>query len=537
MLKELHITNLVLIESATVLFAPGFNVLSGESGSGKSAIMNALTLIAGARCDSSVIRRGADKGVVEAVFDIDNSAHILPLLEKSGIDHEPGTELFIRREVGINGKSRAFINNQLAQLSLLRQVSESLFEMVSQHANQKLLSHDYHRQVIDMYGELEEQIAAFSECWEEEKRVGLELESLIQSEVKRVQEIQTCRLIIEELTEANIKEGEEEQLFADYSRLSNADALLAKVSELNRVLNGEKSNTLSLLSRQRTTLEQLIQMAPSLAGVAVSFESALLELQEVAHILHLFESQIEHNPEKISELNERLELINHVKRKYGISIQEINLYLLSTQKKLLLLENAEMHIEELREQVKVLSEKSFTLSRILTTRRQEIALKFQSEMILQLRSLNMPKVEFYVETTPQKRCRYGDDKIEFFIIPNVGEYKVSVKECASGGELSRTLLAIQTLLAGKDKIPSLIFDEIDGNIGGETAVVVGEKLQEISRNHQVLCITHFHQVAKQAKYHLRISKKEVGGRTISLVDLLNESNRHEELARMHGSTT
>ena len=534
MLKELRISNIVLIQSATMAFAPGFNVLSGESGAGKSAIMNALSLIGGSRADSSMLRKGADKGVVEAIFDIDQLPHLPALLEAAGIDHEAGCELFIRREMTLNGKSRAFINNQLAQLSLLREVSAQLFEIVSQHANQKLFSLEQHRHIIDMYGELEEARTAFAACWEEEKKSAGELETLIQTEARRALEIDECQKTIEELTEANIKEGEEELLFAEYSRLSNADMLLAKTRDVCQVLHGEKNPALAQLSRQKITLEQLVQLAPELADALTAYGSALLELHEVAHQLRRFESQIEYNPHKAAAINQRLELMAHLKRKYMLSAEQLPAFLAEAQQRLQWLENADTRIEELQGALKALREKSALLSGQLTQKRKEAASRFQKQMSAQLRSLNMPKAEFLVHISPQKRSSWGEDQVEFCLAPNMGEHAIAVKECASGGELSRILLSIQTLLAGKEKIPALIFDEIDGNIGGETAVVVGEKLQEIGLNHQVLCITHFHQVAVQAKHHLRVLKKEVEGRTISLVDLLDETTRQQELSRMLG---
>lgn len=537
MLKELRISNIVLIETATLQFAPGFNVLSGETGAGKSAIMNALALIAGGRCDASIIRRGADKGSVEALFDIELLPHLAPLLEDAGIDHEAGTELLIKRELSTKGKSRAFINNQLAQPVLLRKLAESLFEIIGQHANQKLLSLEHHRHVLDMFGELEEARSAFAACWVEEKEVQQQLEQLIESETQREKEIETCRKTIEELQEAQVKADEEEQLFSDYSRLSNAGDLLARAAEINRALSGDKSNLLAQLNRQKTGFEQLLQMAPELSETATAFDSALLELLEVSHVMRRFESHIEYNPAKAAELNKRLELINHLKRKYSLGAEEFDAYLEATKQKLHFLENAGTHIEDLKTKLQALSAKTTELSHILTIKRQTAALTFQKLMEAQLHSLNMPKAQFIVEIAPQKRSSSGDDKVEFFLIPNLGENRVAVKECASGGELSRILLAIQTLLAGKEKIPCLIFDEIDGNIGGETAVIIGQKLQEIGKCHQILCITHFHQVAIQAQHHLRVHKKEIEGRTVSLVDLLDHSNRHNELARMQGNTS
>ncbi len=536
MLKELRLTNIVLVESAAIQFAAGFNVLSGESGAGKSAIMNALNLIAGERCDTSYLRRGADKGIVEAVFDIDQIPRLAILLDEAGIDHERGTELLIRRELAATGKSRAFINNQLAQATLLRQISEHLFDVIGQHANQKLLSLDYHRHALDLYGDLQRDMSSFAKCWDEELHTRQKLEKLISSEAQRLRDIEICRMEIEELEEANLKEDEEELLFAEYTQLSHADELLQKAGELNRMFSGEKSAVLTQLGRQKTTLEQLVRLAPTLAETATTYENALLELEEVAHTLRLYEARIEHNPEQAAQLSARLELITRLKRKYGHSVADINAYLLQSQSKLGQLETTDDQIAALQEKLSVLCAESNALAAGLTEGRKQAATHLQAAIVEHLRALNMPKVEIFVEVLPQKRNRCGDDKIEIFITPNVGEHRVSLRECASGGELSRTMLAMQAVLAGKEKMPTLVFDEIDANIGGETATVVGEKLRAIACQHQVLCITHFPQVAKFAEHHIRISKQEVDGRTVTIVDSLDDNAHRHELTRMLGGS-
>lgn len=534
MLKELRLTNIVLVEFASIIFSEGFNVLSGESGAGKSAIMNALNLIAGDRSDSSVVRRGADKSTIEAVFDVSQLPQLITLLENSGIDHEPGSDLFIRRELSAEGKSRSFINNQMAQLSLLRQVSALLFDVIGQHANQKLLSLEYHRQVLDLFGNIMPTVKAFADCWEKETQTQQALDILVNSEAQRLRELEICRMELEELQEASLKEGEEEEFFDEYTRLSNADELAAKVGDIASMLSGEKAAVLPLLNRQKTTFEQLVRLAPSLKESAESYQNALLELNEVSHVLQNFASRIEHNPARAEQLNTRLELINRLKRKYGPTIQEVLSYQNNLEKKLTQLENADVQIEELQAKLKVLAEKSNALSHNLTNLRKKNAKLLEEAIMHHLRALNMPKVEFYIDITPQKRTRHGDDKVEFFLTPNIGEHRISLRECASGGELSRTLLAMQAVLAGKENTPTLVFDEIDANIGGETAAIIGEKLCEIGRQHQVLCITHFPQVAKQANHHLRIYKQENDGRTITRVDCLDTISRKSELARMSG---
>ena len=534
MLKELRLSNIILVESTAIPFAQSFNVLSGESGSGKSAIMNALNLIAGDRSDASSVRHGEEKGIVEAVFDVNDLLLLAHILDEAGIDHEVGTELFIRREITSTGKSRAFINNQLAQLALLRQVSSHLFEVVGQHANQKLLSLDYHRQTLELYGDMEKELVDFATSWQEETKTRELLEQLVRSESQRVRDIEIARVELEELEQANLKEGEEEEVFAEYTQLSNADELAQRVGDILNILSGEKIGVLAHINRQKSSFEQLAKLVPSLTDAGASYSNALLELHEVAHTLRNFEGSIEHNPERVVLLDSRLELINRMKRKYGPTIEDVQAYYKQTQSKLEKLENADADIEILQEKLSGLVEKTHAFSAKLTAKRKLAAIKFQTAVVKQLRSLNMPKVEFFAEISVQKRNRHGDDKIEFYLTPNVGEHKVPLRECASGGELSRIMLAIQALLAGKEKIPTLVFDEIDANIGGETAAVVGEKLKEIAGKHQVLCITHFPQVAKLAEHHLRIMKKEIAGRTVTLVDALDHEAHLKELMRMHG---
>lgn len=534
MLKELRLIHFVLVERASVEFAAGFNVLSGESGSGKSAIMNALNLISGGRSDPALIRRGADKAIVEAVFEIDAIPTLLSLLEEAGIDHTPGEELFIRRELSTTGKGRAFINNQLAQLTLLKQVSEHLFDLVGQHANQKLLSLDYHRNALDLFSNVQDKVHAFSKSWEEENNLRRQLQQLRHSEAQRLRESEICRMELAELEEAALKEGEEEELFTEYTQLSHAGERCSKANEFNRLLTGERQGLFLQLNRTKSTLEQLAVIDPSLTEAIKAYGNALIEIDEVAQTLRRYEQRIEHNPEKAEQLNTRLQLIVKLKRKYGSTFAEIQEYLNSCKHKLKSLASADEQIEQLEQKITNLAAANNKLAQEITAQRLNASKPFAAALIAQLGTLNMPKAMIDVDLAPQKRNATGDDKIEFFITPNVGENRVSLRECASGGELSRIMLALQAVLAGKELIPTIIFDEIDANIGGETAKRVGEKLLEVGQQHQVLCITHFPQVAKLAEHHIRISKEEIEGRTVTRVDALDKKSHRQELVRMSG---
>ncbi len=534
MLKSLRIQNLILIESADIVFEANLNVLSGETGSGKSALMHALGLVAGNRADIGMLRSGSDKGSVEAIFFIDHLSSLSAILEESGIDHEPGQDLIIRREIIASGKSRSFINHQAAQQSLLKKIGVHLLDIVSQHATQRLFSIEQHREMLDLFGGFSKEATAFKKAWDRENILREEIETLKNNEAARAREIGVCEMELEELNEARLREGEEEEIFAEYTLLANAEDLSSKVKEILTILSGERHQTVSHLHRQKTTFDQLISIDPSLKEAADTFNQAALELEEVSYTLRNYQSRIHHDPEKLHQINERLALINKLKKKYGPTISDIAAYHQRAKERLKALEGADNRIDELSEALAQASKETSSLADQLTRRRKHAAKMLEEALTEQLHTLNMAKAEFFVEVTTQKRCSTGDDRIEFFLVPNIGEHRIAIKDGVSGGEMSRVLLALQTLLTGKAATPTLIFDEIDANIGGATAVVVGNKLKEISRKHQVLCITHFPQVASQADHHLQISKEEKEGRTVSQVRTLDPGSRKEELLRMVG---
>lgn len=536
MLKQLRIINLILVESAEIDFSEGFNVLSGETGSGKSAIMNALSLITGERAETGMIRKGAEKGIVEAIFDKAGIPAIEPLLEQAGIDFEETDELYIRREISAAGKSRAFINNQLAQLSLLRAIGHHLVHMVGQHANQDLLSLDRHRAIVDIFGGFKEQVSAFSSSLETEIDLQNELTELIENEAQRLREIEVCQMVMEELEEVNLKEGEDEELFQEYSLLVHAEEIGIKMQDICETLNGEKGSILPSLHRQKIMIESLVSIDPSLAETSQAFQNALIELQEITNTLNIYRSRVEYNPNRLEEVNGRLTAISRLKKKYGSTFEEIHRFGEENKRKFNELQNADHKIEELKEKLQKMKKTNDRLASELTALRKDAAHDLAIALKNELCSLNMPKVDFQIDVIPQKRTKTGDDRIEFFLLPNVGEHRIPIKDCASGGELSRVQLSLQTLLSGKERIPSLVFDEIDANIGGETAKVVGEKLKAIGQEQQVLCITHFPQVAKYADHHLQIAKKVVGDRTLTFIHALDENMRELELARMSGDT-
>lgn len=529
MLKSLHIQNIILIEEAKLPFLKGLNVLSGETGSGKSAIMDGLSLVFGEKADTGIIRKGCEKGIVEAVFEIEADSPLATILDQSGIEHDPGCDLIIRREMAAGGKSRSFVNNQIVQSTLLKKLGAGLVHIVGQHDNQRLFSLEHHRDTLDLYGDIEPVLTEFQTKYNYEASLLCELNDLIQGESQRIRDIDRLNQELEELDAADIKEGEDEALFEEYTLLAKSEEIAEKLEEAL-----ETFSSLPQLHRQKANIDTLAKIDPALFETAASFNSAILELQETAHTLTKYRNNLASNPDRARVVNERLTLINRCKRKYGQTVQEIRQYKEECQEKLKKYENADWRIEELKELIQKAKDATQNQASELTKQRQKVAKKLEKALTEQIRSLNMPSAECIITISLQKRSVQGDDKVEFFLVPNKGEHQVALREGASGGEISRFLLSLQTLLAGKEQTPILIFDEVDANIGGETAGKVGEKLKSISEKHQVLCITHFPQVASHAGHHLQISKQEKNGRTLTLVKCLDTETRAEELDRMIG---
>jgi len=534
MLKNLLIQNIILVEHADISFNGGLNVITGETGAGKSAIMHGLSLAMGERTDTSLIRKGCEKGTIEAVFDIEGMEHIVTFLIDGGIEHQTGQDLIIKREISTSGKSRLFINHQQAQQSFLKQLGQQLIQMVGQHANQKLLSIDYHRTIVDLYGDLLPLLSSYKQSFGSENCLRQKLDMLIQQESQRLRDIDISQSELDELEEAQIKPEEDEELFSEYTLLFNSEELRQKSEEITKAFSGDKHAVLSILNRQKQAFDNLASLDTSLEETAKAFQNAYLELQEISYTMRSYQNHIHNDPERLNRVNARLSLLNKLKRKYGATLNDVLAYQEETKKKLKVLLNADVEIEETQMKLKAAEIKTNELAAELTKKRVAIAEQLSETMTNQLHSLNMQKARFLVQVSSQKRTTDGNDRVEFFLIPNVGEHQIALKDGASGGEISRVLLSLQTILAGKEQTPTLIFDEVDANIGGETATIVGEKLQTISQQHQVICITHFPQVANQAQHHLQISKQEKDGRTITQVVELNDQQRQQELARMAG---
>jgi DNA repair protein RecN (Recombination protein N) len=525
MLRSLRIQNIILIEEAELEFELGFTVLTGETGAGKSAILKALGLVLGERADSRLIRKGAAKARVEALFEIGDLCGVADLLEEAGIDCEE-EELVVRRELTAAGKSRAYINNTLAQTSLVKKLGDLLLDLVGQHANLRLASPEYQCDVLDLYGGLLEQRADFAQQWQKLCQQERELASLVEGEAERLRTLGRLQAEVDELTSAAIKQDEEEELFAEYSRLNHSEELMGTLDQVTTALDEQAPQ----LQQLQGILNKAAALDASLRPQVEALKSHALELHEVSHELQAYRSRLDLDPSRLAQVNDRLALLNGLQKKYS----DPAAYLADAISRLADLESADLRIEDLQKEVAALSNVCDEAAKTLTAARRKAAEKLEKELVKHLRPLNMEGARFDIQITFLGRTARGDDAVEFLFAPNVGEGSVPVRQCASGGELSRLLLALKTALAGLELTPTLVFDEIDANIGGQTGTLVGQKLRSIAENRQVLCITHLPQVAREADHHFHICKQATGGRTHSTVTLLDTQTREDELTRMVG---
>ena len=538
MLNRLFIKNIVLVESCEIYFEKGLNVLTGETGAGKSVILSALSFLMGDRIDTSLLRQGAENGVVEASFDIEPGYPLFALLQESGIDHSKDDELIVRRELSSSGKSRTFINNQAAQLALLKKISGHLIESCGQHAHMRLLEKNAPLLLLDTYGNLQPLLEEFQKAYKEEISIKKQLDEIKGQSGERLHLIETCQREIEEIEKAHLKEGEDEELFSQFSQLSQKEELSSIVSECLLVLEGEQTSILSTLLRLKNNFHKLATKSLEFKDAQSSYHNALVELKEISYKLHDWQSREEFSQEELAVMELRLKQISDLKKKYGPDISDVISWKDKQHVQLLKLENQDLELEKLEECLLKAHERTELYAKRLTEKRTIEAKNFAKAIEKEIQTLNMPRAHFEIIPIKKERTLDGDEDVKFFMTPNVGEKEIDIQEAASGGELARLTLALQTILVDRALVPTILFDEIDANIGGETAGIVGKKLVAMGKKRQVLCVTHFPQVAILADTHFSILKYEKDGRTLSTIQLLEtKAQKTEEITRMLGGKT
>ena len=544
MLAELHVTNFALIDRLDLLFGPGLNILTGETGAGKSIIIDALGLALGERAGSDLIRTGASRATVEAVFNLSQArAEVRQKLVEAGLDSEDDENtLLVTRELSrAGGKSQCRLNGRLMPISLLKEIAEGLVDVHGQHEHQSLLSSDRHIDILDNWAgkdalTLRSEVAALSAQANALKR---EREQLHTDARERARMLDLYRFQSEEITDAALKPGEEEALTADRCRLANSEKLSAAALESYDLLTGGDrgiGGALDALNAALSSVDHAVALDETLSPVAEALQSAVAYAEDAGRELRVYQETVEFNPERLEELEGRLELLRTLKRKYGDTVEEIIAYGIDLTNRLDALENSEAREEKLTVAIAENDAMLTSVAARLTKLRQKVSLEFSSGIARELGDLGMAATQFEVSLEAQPVTSKGADRVEFLLSPNPGEPLRPLAKIASGGEMSRFMLALKSVLAKTAGIPTMIFDEIDVGVGGRTAQVIGDKLEALARDAQVLCITHLPQIASRSGTHFFIEKQVLDGRTIVSVAPLDSEGRIDEIARMLGGS-
>ncbi len=534
MIKSLILNNLVLVDTCEIHFSSSFNVVTGETGAGKTALIEAIGLALGGRADSTLIRKGCDRAFIEVAFEIEALTHLKVMLEEAGLSIDPGELLVIRREIAKEGKNRAFINCRMVPLPLLQKIGEELIDLIGQRTHHLLLHSDAQRNLIDLFGGLKGNLKTFQAAYAKEKELHKTVEELRQLSSRRERDEEMWRSQLEDIESVGLKKAEEEAVYEKYQRLANAQEISEKIEMMLKGLSESASAVLPQLSRFSKTCDSLLAYDRSFSEPAHLIHESQIALSEALRLLQSYSQNIDNDPNTFQFLENRLDAISRMKRKYGSTFEEIEAYYTKIKAELSRLENLSEEVQTAAnalEQAHILTEQA---AKDLTSQRKESALRLQKTLTSQLQHFNMSGAEVIIEILASPRNSYGDDLVQFWLKANPGEHPGLVKEHSSGGELSRLLFAIKTLLAEKNNTPTLIFDEIDANVGGKTASMMGEKLQELGKHRQVICITHFPQVASKADTHFRVQKMEIEGRTQTEICPLSKKEREQEIVRMLG---
>ncbi len=541
MLTEISIRNLAVIEAVSLSFHRGFHVLTGETGAGKSIIIDALSLIAGARGASDLVRYGCDKAEVEAQFDVSPTHPVWDVFARLGIAASPDETIVVRREISTSGKSTSRLNGQLVNLSMLREVGDCLVNIHGQHEHQSLMKAEEHLHWLDLYdaehiGPLKRQ---YEEAYDQYLGLRKEWRQLEDTGKKALQMGDLYRFQIEEITEANLKIGEDESLLEEKRKLSNAEKSTQSVADAYDALYGGTSKGgLSSINKAIQRIQDIVPVDPTvLKPLVEQIQSAYYQLEDAAFQLRDYRDGIEFNPTRLDEIEHRLDLLASFRRKYGDSITDILAYLKTIQTEMEALDNKEERREALRQAAEKQQELIMKLGTRLSDFRKQAAERLAREIEQELKDLHMERTRFEASLERLdigKMTREGVDKVEFLIAANPGEPLRPLAKIASGGELSRIMLAMKTIFSRLDRIPVLVFDEVDTGVSGRAAQAIAEKLSVLSRHCQVFSITHLPQVACMADAHYAIHKTVDGERTYTRVTDLQPAERIRELARMLG---
>ncbi|HAB19551.1 MAG TPA: DNA repair protein RecN [Verrucomicrobiota bacterium] len=539
MLTTLRIKNLALVADLTLELAPGLNVITGETGAGKSVILGALNLVLGQRADRTLIRTGADACTVEASFDTSRlQMSVAPFLAEHGLEASDDGQLVIKRTFTAAGTNRQFINGSATQLGTLAALGDGLVDLHGPHEHQSLLQSARQLAILDAFGGLAECRASVTGPLARRRDMERARAELTIDERSFAQQLDLLRFQVREITEARLREGEDAEIEKEHRRATHA----ARLQELAQTSLGLLTDRDDAVLAQLGAVGRLLQDMQRLDAGAAAFvgiqEQAMATLRELQADLSRYADQMELDPSTVQRLEERLNLLQSLKRKYGHSLPEVLAFGAEAQSRLATLEGRDAELIRLNQELAELDRTVRSAGEVLSAERRKLIPKLSKAVARELAALGFRQSSFLVtlirEETPSAT---GFDTCEFQFAPNPGEPARPLRAIASSGELARVMLALKTVLAAEDEVPVLVFDEVDANVGGETATAVGAKLRQIARQHQVVCITHLAPVAAAGDAHFVVTKEVVGGRTESHVERLDRGERIEELARMLGGVS
>jgi len=539
MLRELSIKNVAVIDTLTVSFVPGLNVLTGETGAGKSILIDALQLVLGARSSEDLLRSGAEEAVVEAAVDAPADPAGLAVLEAEGIAVEPGEFLILRRHVFRDGKSKAYVGGRLTSAATLRALAECLVDIHGQHPGQPLLDPRRHGEFVDAFAGVLSEAAVYREQFAKRQALQREREALLAAERERAQRTELLEFQRRELEAARLEPDEEEALAAERGILANHERLFSAVEHAYVELEESEDAVLMRLGPLATRLRDAAAIDARLREILEALETAMVHLGEAARGLRDYRGRIEFDPRRLESIEARLHEIGKLKRKYGGSVADLLAHLAGVRQDLETLEGSAARLQDMERALRDSGSDLLRRAAALSAARRRAAQTLQKAVVDELTELGMAKAAFEVRVTTGAGDEaalgpHGLDAIEFLISPNPGEAVKPLHKIASGGELSRVMLAIRTILADADRTPTVIFDEVDAGIGGGMGEVVGRKLSAVSRRHQVLCVTHLPQIACFGDQHLLVQKRSLADRTETTVRALSAEERPREVARMLG---
>jgi DNA repair protein RecN (Recombination protein N) len=548
MLKELNIKNFAIIDQLRVEFTPGLNVLTGETGAGKSIVVDALSLALGERANADLIRTGCQEAVVEAAFELSHAGmkDVALLLAEQGIQVNPDEDLIVRRVLSSSGKNKVYINGSLANLTTLSALGTNLADIHGQHEHQSLLSLDRQLDLLDAFGGLNGLREAFACAYRQLQDVRKQLAELETGERDRAQREDMLRFQKNEIEAAMLNPAEDAELAGEQKILANAEKLAGLAAMVDETLYAADDSVLANLKKAVEGLKEIAEIDGRLAGAVQLCESGKAQIEEAAREMSSYRESVEFDPKRLEQIGDRLDLIQKLKKKYGATVEEILAFGAKAAAELGRMEKRSEEIEGLKSEIQAIKFGLTDKAAELTRKRGASAKDLEKKVEAELGHLGMKKTTFSVHISGEsggdtldgrKLGPRGGDRVEFLISPNPGEEPKPLAKIASGGELSRIMLALKTILMEGDEIPTLVFDEVDAGIGGAVAEEVGKKLKRIASKHQVFCITHLAQIASMATSHYGVSKSVKKDRTSTEVRLLDAKERVDEIARMLGGKT